>query len=39
VRGGGWSKQPANLRSTYRDADGAGRWFFSLGFRTVKFAD
>jgi formylglycine-generating enzyme required for sulfatase activity len=36
VRGGGWSKQPANIRSTYRDADGGGRWFFSLGFRTVK---
>jgi formylglycine-generating enzyme required for sulfatase activity len=39
VRGGGWSKQEANVRSTYRDADGAGRWFFSLGFRTVKLTD
>ena len=39
VRGGGWSKQPANIRATYRDADGGGRWFFSLGFRTVKFDD
>lgn len=36
VRGGGWSKQPANLRATYRDADAPGRWFFSLGFRTVR---
>jgi serine/threonine-protein kinase len=36
VRGGGWSKQAGNLASAYRDADGAGRWFFSLGFRCVR---
>jgi formylglycine-generating enzyme required for sulfatase activity len=36
VRGGGWSKQEANLLSAYRDADGPGRWFFSLGFRCVR---
>jgi formylglycine-generating enzyme required for sulfatase activity len=36
VRGGGFSKQGANLVSAYRDADGPGRWFFSLGFRTVR---
>ncbi|HJP29353.1 MAG TPA: SUMF1/EgtB/PvdO family nonheme iron enzyme [Candidatus Latescibacteria bacterium] len=36
VRGGGWTKQTANIRNTYRDADGTGRWFFRLGFRTVR---
>ena len=36
VRGGGFSKQEANLPSAYRDADGPGRWFFSLGFRCVR---
>ncbi|MFH1569887.1 MAG: SUMF1/EgtB/PvdO family nonheme iron enzyme, partial [Gemmatimonadota bacterium] len=36
VRGGGWSKQEPNLASAYRDADGAGRWFFSLGCRCVR---
>jgi serine/threonine-protein kinase len=38
VRGGGWTKQAANLASAYRDADGPGRWFFSLGFRCVREA-
>jgi formylglycine-generating enzyme required for sulfatase activity len=36
VRGGGFSKQAANLMSAYRDADGPGRWFFSLGFRCIR---
>ena len=36
VRGGGFSKQAANLMSAYRDADGPGRWFFSLGFRCMR---
>lgn len=36
VRGGGWSKQEANIVGAYRDADGPGRWFFSLGFRCVR---
>ena len=35
-RGGGFSKQAANLMSAYRDADGPGRWFFSLGFRCMR---
>jgi formylglycine-generating enzyme required for sulfatase activity len=39
LRGGGWSKQPKNLRATYRDADGQGRWFFSIGFRGVRDVD
>ena len=39
VRGGGFSKQEANLISAYRDADGPGRWFFSLGFRCVREED
>ena len=36
LRGGGWSKQEANMPSAYRDADGGGRHLFSIGFRCVK---